>query len=210
MPAVAIASVSSVALHEQGEEVGRGRRRQEAGEEVRHHLQVAAVEELPGLELGEHEQRPEDDDGDEQRRQPARAPPGRAAARRRHGRCVAGERRSLAARPLERDDVAGASVVERLDALRRAARGLRWRRARAASRVVTAAVGRSKTTSPALHADRCAGTTSAPGRPRAATRPASRRVASLCVDERADAWSASVGIERRHRLVGEDAAPGRW
>ena len=147
MPAVAIASVSSVAFAEQGEEVGRGRGRQEAGEEVRHHLQVAAVEELPRLELGEREQRPEDDDRDDER--------GRARARRR----IAQRGRRRRARPRATRSLAARALQQRRRCPAARRRRARRRLAAAATRpsvayrscsiaLVTAAVGRSKTISP--------------------------------------------------------------
>ena len=157
----------------------------------------------PRLELGEHEQRPEDDERDDERGQRARAPPGRAAAP--AAAPSPPSRRSLAAGPLQHDDVGRrARVVDRRRRPAAAARGLRSRRARAASRVVTAAVGRSKTISPpfmpmmrgnhfSARSTACSEATSVAPRRLALPRPARR---TRSVGERR--------VERRHRLVGED------
>ena len=197
MPAVAIASVSSVALSEQREEVAApstaaGSRARKSAITCRWPVSNSAA----GRNSASTQQRPEHDDGGEQRAAAGRAPPDRAAAP-----AAARSSRATRSRPAAHwqpgrrsaSTFGGAVARPRPRRPGPAAPGPRSRRARAASRCVDRGGRAIEHDLRRRACRRCAGTTSAPGRRRAATRPGSRPCASLAATSSRTAASASVG-----------------
>ena len=197
MPAVAIARVCKRRVRQQAEEIGRQRRRQEAGQEAAHHAQAAGRQQRLGLELGDDQHRPQHH---QREQQSAQAP--------------AGERVAQAAPAAAHRRPGGAhrQAVGRRRAARAPSRSKPWGLGRQQAALggvelvqharLTSAAGASKTTTPARRPTMRSNHFSA--RSTACSDATSvAPVASALRDQLADRQVGQRRVERRHRLVGQ-------